>query len=281
MAFGKIDGAEPSTVTFSLRTVTHDIGGATQHQEIVTLGGAVSSLAVAEVTNATPASTAWALAVRDVVPQSTVVSVSTGSVRVHQSTGADLQATVAQGSTVWAVQLSSLAGRVLVDQNSTVWVVQVSSVAGIVTVNNNDGAGNALASATAQPSTNARGLVVRPVVNGILSTTVVITSTNSTALYDLISSVAGTRHKVFAYFVGSTHTSPSTLVFVSSNVIDRWAVNFGSGSSGITGANLALSPPAWLFNTDVANALRVRIEGGSSAASTVIARISLSWFGEA
>lgn len=232
---------------------------------------------------------------------STVVTVSTGSVRVHQSTASDLQATVGQASTVWVAQVSSLGGRVLVDQNSTtwpvqvssvagrvlvdqqstVWPVQVSSVAGIVTVNNNDGAGNALVSATSQPSTNSRGLVVRPVVNGIESTTVVITSTNSTALYTLISSAAGARFKVFAYFVGSTHTSPSTLVFTSSNAIDRWGVNFGSGSSGITGANLALSPPAWMFMTDAANALRCRIEGGSSAASTVIARVSISWFSEA
>lgn len=269
-----------------------------------------ASTNVANVTNTTPASTAYALAVRQVGHSTTVNVSSLAGAVIVRSSAADFGATVTQASTAWAVQLSaysttvnvsslagkvtvdqnstvwpvqvsSVAGKVLVDQNSTVWPVQVSSVAGIVTVNNNDGSGNALASAVAAPSTGARGLVVRPVINGINSTTVLITSTHSTALYSLISSVAGARHKCFAYFVGSTHTSPSTLVFVSSNAIDRWAVNFGSGSSGVTGANLALSPPAWLFHTDAGNALNVRIEGGSSATSTVVARISLSWFSEA
>lgn len=189
-----------------------------------------ASTNVANVTNTTPASTAYAVAVREVA---------------HSTT------------------------------------VQVSSVAGVVVVNLRDGSGNALESAVTTPSTTARGLIVRPVVNGVQSTTVLITSTNSTALYDLISSVAGARQKVYAYMVTSTHTVPSTLFFVSSNAIDRWHVGFGSGSSGITGANMAVTPPGWIFHTDVANALRVRIEGGSSAASTVIARVSISWFSEA
>ena len=86
---------------------------------------------------------------------STIVTVSTGSIRVHQSTAADLQATVTPASTVWAVQLSnystiaavsSVGGVVKVQQNSTVWAVQltqwsttrnVSSLAGVVKVTQN------------------------------------------------------------------------------------------------------------------------------------------------
>jgi hypothetical protein len=270
-----VAGAAAGSTEVTVRQSTY-----TDFNALSRLADRDASTQVANITNTTPASTAYGLVVREATRLNfatdsvaiigtaannlaTVYQSTVGALRasVYQSTAADLQATVAQASTVWAAQ--------------------VSSVGGIVTVNNNDGSGNALASAISTPSTNARGLVVRPVVNGINSTTVLITSTNSTAIYSLISSVAGARQKVFAYFVGSTHTNPSTLVFVSSNVIDRWAVNFGSGSSGITGANLALSPPAWLFATDAANALNVRVEGGSSAASTVLVRVSFSWFSEA
>jgi hypothetical protein len=495
--FSKIDGAEPSTVTFSLASVTQDRGGVTQHQEIVTLGGTESTLAVAAVLASAPASTAWALAVREVSPTtsvrvfqstagdlnvtvagyvapstivtvstgsvrvhqstagdlnvtvagyvapSTVVTVSTGSVRVHQSTAGDLNVTVAgyvapsttvqvsslggtvavapasSGATLFfpvrvsdgstyitdstlralrvtsvdaggstqvtlsrvldssnaavgvadsannalrvnvvagsvagdttatvsfaagyvstsapaanssglivrvvdystTVNVSSLAGKVLVDQNSTVWVAQVSSVAGTVlishaaltelgdvmnagmmdvnlangfstTVNVSSGviraqaytsSGGGVEGSTASPAHGVIGLHVRQVLSSLQSTSVLITSTHSTALYDLITSAASVRHCVYAYMVTSTHTIPSTLVFMSSNSIDRWHVGFGSGSSGITGANLSVSPPGFLFRTDAQNALRVRIEGASSVTSTVVARISLSYWTE-
>ena len=112
------------------------------------------------------------------------------------------------------------------------------------------------------------------------STTQFITSTHSTALYSLVSSGAR-RVKVYAFHVTSTHTNPSTLVFMSSLGSDLWHVGFGSGSSGVTGANLAVTPPAFLFGTAVNEALNVRIEGGNStAASTTLARISFSYFTE-
>lgn len=116
---------------------------------------------------------------------------------------------------------------------------------------------------------------------GINSTTIVITSTHSTAVYALVSSAANVQHKVFAFHVTSTHTNPSTLVFMSSNQHDLWHVGFGSGSSGMTGANLAVTPPAYFFAGQVNAALNVRIEGGNStAASTTVARISFSYITE-
>lgn len=276
-------------------------------------------------------------------------------VSVRQSTAADLNAAVVQASTVWQVQVSSIAGAVdtelpaaaaLADNTANptapavgsfphIWTGSVwhrlkgnsngAQVIGPVPVDNSGAAsvapllvggqasaaapsavsadGDAVmawfdrsgalaaqltasgvlvpASTTTQSTGSVVGLNVRPVQpSGRQSTTAVITSTASTALYTLVSSAAGLKHCVTAYFVGSTHTVPSTLIFWSSNSIDRWAVNFGSGSSGITGANLATYAPDWLFQTDVANALRVSIEGGSSGNSTVIARVSLKWFTE-
>jgi hypothetical protein len=272
-----------------------------------------ASTNVANVTNTTPASTAYALAVREVGPvicrssaadfaatvspaagstwntrplqssaadlqmTATPAAGSTWNVRPLQPSAADLQATVtpAAGST-WAV-------RPLQSSQADLRVTVYQSTAGDFqgTVQLRDSSGAVINASTGPTVVGANGLVTREVMPTIQSTTVLITSTNSTALYALISSVAGQRQKVFAYFASSTHTVPSTLVFMSSNVIDRWHVGFGSGSSGMTGANLALSPPSWIFHTDAANALNVRIEGGSSAASTVIVRISIGWFSEA
>lgn len=122
------------------------------------------------------------------------------------------------------------------------------------------------------------GLFTRPILPSLQSTSVVVNSSNSTALYALVSSVASKAIKVFAYIIGSTVTQASTLVFQSSNgSADRWAVMLGSGSSGVTGANLAIAPPAWIFQTNAGEALNVRFESASTGQLT---RIALSWFVE-
>ena len=240
---------------------------------------------------------------------STVASVSTGSVRVHQSTAADLLARVSQGppqstaSEAWLVALTDSSNAIVKPADSANNALRVNIVAdnagsgvgndtGIIVGGQStialvigltygwDGSTNwnkVEASSYVPPSTQ-RGLLVREIRPTAESTTALITSTHSTAVYSLISSAAGLRQKVYAYFVGSTHTNPSTLVFMSSLAIDRWHVHFGSGSSGMTGANMAVGIPAWLFQTDVANALNVRIEGGSSVTATCVARISLGHF---
>ena len=283
-----------------------------------------TSTNIAAILNAIPASTVYALAVREVGGGgSTQVSVSTGSVRVHQSTAADLNVTVAGYSTT--VNVSSLAGAVVMrssaadalhtayqstftDLNCRVNAPSTANSSNFLPVRLTDGASyiaiggdytnGSTTSTLAGPaltysnsSNDTMRLVgvaqpfpvqVRTGTLSFLSTTALITSTHSTAIYSLISSAAATRHKVTAYFVGSTHTNPSTLFFVSSNAQDLWAVNFGSGSSGITGANAAKTAPDFFFGTESAAALQVRIEGGNStAASTTIARVSISYFSEA
>jgi len=64
--FGSIQGAEPSTVTFELRTVKINQNSTLMHQEIMSLGDPDTSNAIAAVLNTSPASTAWGLAVRPV-----------------------------------------------------------------------------------------------------------------------------------------------------------------------------------------------------------------------
>lgn len=239
-----------------------------------------------------------------------VVRVASTGVRVINSSAADLNVTVAGYSTT--ANVSSLAGNVTVSPvagstfatrplQSSAADLQVtatpaagstfnvrplqSSAADLqVTARLNTSSGGAVEGSTTTQSTGSvLGLNVRDVMpSGRQSTTTLITSTHSTALYSLVSSAAGLKQCVTAYFVGSTHTNPSTLIFMSSNAIDRWHVNFGSGSSGITGANMSVNAPDWIFQTDAANALNLRIEGGgSSVTATVVARVSIKWFTEA
>ena len=64
MAEGNIGLAEPSTITKSLRSVTQDINSSVVHQEVMTIGGAVSSLSLAAVIATQPGSTTYGLVTR-------------------------------------------------------------------------------------------------------------------------------------------------------------------------------------------------------------------------
>ena len=217
---------------------------------------------------------------------STIVTVSTGSVRVHQSTAADLNVTVAGYSTT--VNVSSLAGKVLVDQNSTVWPVQVSSVAGVVTVQQNsttwavqmtqysttvqvsslagkvlvdqnstvwqtqaavrDNLGNLIESSTNAVNSTARGLFVRSA--GVSSTTV---SGQAAAAGDnTIMTSAVTAIYVYAYCLspGPVSTAAQLIRFLSGSTTECWRLRCSGGSTvGIqnTYSQLAVTPPAYLF----------------------------------
>lgn len=255
----------------------------------------VSSLAgnvtVSPVAGSTFATRPLQSSAADLQMTATPAAGSTWSVRPLQSSAADLQvtATPAAGSTFNVRPLQSSAADLQMTATpvaGSTWNVRPlqSSAADLqVTARLNTSSGGAVEGSTTTQSTGSvLGLNVRDVMpSGRQSTTTLITSTHSTALYSLVSSAASLKQCVTAYFVGSTHTNPSTLIFMSSNVIDRWHVNFGSGSSGITGANMSVNAPDWIFQTDVANALNLRIEGGSSITATVVARVSIKWFSEA
>lgn len=281
-----------STTTMKLGTVVVDRNSTSQHQELLTIADPQSSNALARIIDGVP-STEFGLVTRG---------------RVYQSTAADLNATVVFSTTgivSTTVQVSSVAGTVQVHTlgNSTaadyipVRIVD-SSGTGFLTpsVDYTDGStvstlvGTGIAYGNSTTDTMRLVKVDQPLPvqlrTGTLtinSTTKVITSTHSTAVYELVSSAAApTRHKVFAFHVTSTHTNPSTMVFMSSAQHDLWHVGFGSGSSGLTGANLAISPPAFLFASQANAALNVRIEGGNSTVtSTTVARVSISYTSEA
>lgn len=241
------------------------------------------STQVAAVLNAAPVSTVYGLAVRpvgvsSVSQNSTVWAVQVdGRVRAQNSTIGDLLASVQQNSTVWAVQIpssqsvqvkNSTIGDLLasVQQNSTVWQTQARL---------QDSSGVGLVGVTTRPSTGAQGLVVRTVLNDLLSTCFSTLGNNSTSS-TVVSSVAALRHKVFAYSITSTAQAVNTLSFASSLANPIWCVQMQSMTSGITGANLAVSPPAWLFATEAASPLVFKVTG-----TTGTYHVAFSYFSEA
>ena len=324
ITFGTIGIDEPTTIDLRAATVRIDRGGVVEEREVVVMGDAESSLAIARVTDVAPDSTHFGAVVRQVgyVAPSTTQQVSSvgGVVTVQQnSTTWAVQltqySTTAQVSSVagrvevgeyssaapaanstglivrqvgysTTVQVSSLAGKVLVDQNSTVWPVQVSTISGRVLVDQNstvwftqalirDSSGVAFNGVTTRPATNAQGLAVRTVLNDIQSTCFSTLGNNSTSS-TIVSSAAGVRHKVFAYSITSTVQAVNTLSFASSLANPIWCVQMQSISSGISGANLAVTPPAWLFATEVASPLVFKITG-----STGSYHVAFSYFSEA
>lgn len=334
-----ISGAEPSTVTFKLRTVQLTQNSSAMQQEILTIGDPDSTNALAAVLNVVPASTAWGLAVRPVGNSSVVqgtspwvisgastvapvtsstwttrpIQSSQGDLRMtaYQSTAADLNvtvagyvapsttvnvsslagvvaiqgnSTVAQASTVWAVQLtqystiaavSSVGGVVAVQQNSTTWAVQlanystiaaISSVGGVVTI-----AGNSTTFASVMsplssiaPSSGSSGLVVRQVVDAILTTGSTDAFGAGSTAFSVQSSGAALRSYVTAYSILTTNAGPTKVAFFTSGTM-LWPIVLAAVSSAVTGANLAVGAPAYLFRTEAAEALTLRTKGSSIA----------------
>jgi hypothetical protein len=125
---------------------------------------------------------------------STVVSVSTGSVRVHQSTGADLNATVLQGTSPWVTSVSTGSLRIhqstaadlqaTVGPASTVWAVQLSNYStiasistGSVRVHQSSAADLQVTEIQSIASTTARASVTQS------STSVTLQSSNASRLF--------------------------------------------------------------------------------------------------
>lgn len=77
--------AEPSTITKNLRTVRLEINSSNVHQEVMTLGGAESTLEIARVVAAQPASSHYGIVTREApvvlshLVQSTVLATSTAT----------------------------------------------------------------------------------------------------------------------------------------------------------------------------------------------------------
>lgn len=123
------------------------------------------------------------------------------------------------------------------------------------------------------PASTAFGLVIRQgrepstYYNSTGST---VTSTASSAFYEMVAAVGGARICVYALNVTSTLGLVGE--FMTSTVGPIWNVDLGAGPSG--GA-IAVTPPARLFHTVSGAALNVRL--GTTGAQV---RYALSWFAE-
>jgi hypothetical protein len=130
-----------------------------------------------------------------------------------------------------------------------------------------------VSSLAAGPGSSA--LLVREVASTQNSTTVSLTSSNSTVLLTVLSSVA-TAQRVHAYFVGvSSGTNPSTIIFMSGSTNHVWAL---VTTSGVWGANMAVTPPSEIFRAAAGEPLNVVFQNASTA---VTARIAVSWRADA
>lgn len=198
---------------------------------------------------------------------------STWAVRPLQSSAADLQATVtpAAGST-WSVrplQSSQADLRITAYQSTaadflatvspaagSTWSVRpLQSSAADLQVTATIGVN---LQSTAAPSSNSSGLVVRQVIDALLTTA----SSNAFASSGLViqSSGAGLRSYVTAYTITTTNAGPTRVGFYdSTGATLLWPVVLGALSSGISGVNLAVGAPAYLFRGAAAANLMLSI----------------------
>jgi hypothetical protein len=80
------------------------------------------------------------------------------------------------------------------------------------------------------------------------------------------SSGANLRTYVTAYSITSTNQTPAHWGFFSSNGTLLWPLTLAALSSGVAGANLAVSAPAYLFRTaGASDALNFKTAGSTVA----------------
>lgn len=193
-----------------------------------------------------------------VANQSTIVSVA-NTVTIQGNSTVTFPATLlssatpAANSTGLVVQQAgyvapsttiSVANTVTIQGNSTV------VVSGAVTIGTN------LQSSVA-PSSASSGLMVRPIIDAILTTASTDAFGTSTS-FAINTSVAGVRAYITAYTILSTVAGSQQVGFYTSNTL-LWPMVFAAPSSAVSGANLAVSAPAYLFRGGAAEAVSLRV----------------------
>lgn len=143
---------------------------------------------------------------------------------------------------------------------------------GDVTINNASG-GSAVNIQDGGNSITVDGSVTaNPTAKTILSKT----GSASTSGNNTLVSAGSNKLKVFAFSLSTSSTTAITCKFQDgAGGTDLWSVILQAPTSVSTGANLAVSPPAWLFNTSSATLLNLNL----SSANAV--QWSVSYFDEA
>lgn len=124
---------------------------------------------------------------------------------------------------------------------------------------------------TSAPSSGANGLFVRPVLGG-LQTYAASTTGQSTAT-TIVSSNAASRAFVYAYSLISTIVGggSSMLWGFYDGATLKWGGGLAAPSGGMSGANLAVSPPAYLFATSTGQALTFNFASSNAGVSLSVA----------
>ena len=271
--FDNIGLEEPSTITAVVATVVMARGSTNEQQEIQCLGDPETSNAIARVLNSAPASTSWALAIREVSP-STVFSISTGSVRVHQSTASDLQVTATQGGT-WSVTASTGSVRVHQSTAADLNVTVAGYVAPSTVVSISTGSVRVHQSSAADLNVTVAGYsTVVSVSTGSVrvqqssaadlqvtarpidyDSTYASGSKASSGDTTILSSAASTRFCVTGYHFTIDSTTPTLVRLLDGSTVEMARWQFRAPSSIAAGANLAVGLPSYLYRTAVANPL--------------------------
>lgn len=296
ITFGNVGGAEPSTVTFKAASVVLTRGSTAEQQEIMVVGDPQTSNAIARVVAAAPGSTEFGLIVRiasgpvsaadnlcQISGNSTVLQGTSPWVIAGNSTVviASGNSSVLQGTSPWiiagnsTVVVASGNSSVIVTSGNSSVIVTSGNSSVIVTSGNSSvivTSGNitstcvqgtspwvttSIMNSTAAPSSNSSGQIVRQVIDNILT----VASTNafgaSTSLV-IQTSGAALRSYVTAYSITSTVQTPTLIKFYSSGTM-IWPFILGALSSAVTGVNLAVSAPAYLFRSNASEALTLQV----------------------
>lgn len=303
MAEGTIGLSQPaaSTITLSLRTKTFDLGGSTLHEEVIVLGDANSSAAVGAITNTAPESTRYGLNVRIVSGPSTandlVARVNQGvgnssaadrwranianssaadysPVRLVNSSGdgyAPLATDYTHDSTLTAstvaapsVMLRASATAPTAVSGDDRFVVQWGLRSGAAVAALTDGNGAIAQTSSNAPTSNAIGLVVRPALGGLQ--TYAASTTGQATVTTIVSSAAGSKAFVYGYTITSTASTGVVAAGFYDGATLKWPVKL---SSGFAGANLAVSPPGFIFAGTTGAALTFNVESSVTGGMTV------------
>jgi hypothetical protein len=110
------------------------------------------------------------------------------------------------------------------------------------------------------PSSNSSAIMVRQVVPGI--NTLASTSAFASTSLTIASSVASRRAYVTAYSITTTNAGPTKIGFFSSNTL-LWPIVLAAVSSAVSGVNLAVTAPSYLFKTTASEALSLRTKSST------------------
>jgi hypothetical protein len=113
------------------------------------------------------------------------------------------------------------------------------------------------------PSTGARGLFVRPVLAGLNTFAASTVGQDSTSEV-IVSSNAATKAFVYAYTITSTITGSIQGGFYAGTAL-KWPLCLASSGGVMVGANLAVTPPGYLFRNSTGESLTFRFPGSTHA----------------